>query len=54
MEAYPNLQRLVNEVDERPAAKRAVALKDQHKFKVEFDDEAMRHLYPQIYAPDPA
>ncbi|MBT8418819.1 MAG: glutathione S-transferase N-terminal domain-containing protein [Silicimonas sp.] len=54
MKAYPNIARLVAEIDARPAAKRAVALKDQHKFKVEFDEEAMRHLYPQIYAPDPA
>ncbi len=53
MDAYPNLQRLVDEIDARPAAKRAVALKDQHKFKVEFDEAAMRHLYPQIFAPDP-
>ena len=53
MDAYPNLRRLLDEIDARPAAERAVALKDQHKFKVEFDDAAMRHLYPQIYAPDP-
>ncbi len=53
MKAYPNIARLVAEIDLRPAAQRAVALKDQHKFKTEFDDEAMRHLYPQIYAPDP-
>ena len=53
MDAYLNLARLVAEVDARPAAIRAVALKDQHAFKVEFDEEAMRHLYPQIFAPDP-
>ncbi|MFV2054725.1 glutathione S-transferase family protein [Aliiroseovarius sp. YM-037] len=53
MDAYPNLARLVAGIDARPAAIRAVALKDQHAFKVEFDEEAMRHLYPQIFAPDP-
>ena len=50
---FPNLKRLMDEIDARPAAQRAVALKDQHSFKVEFDDAAMRHLYPQIFAPDP-
>jgi GSH-dependent disulfide-bond oxidoreductase len=50
---FPNLKRLMDEIDARPAAQRAVALKEQHSFKVEFDDAAMRHLYPQIFAPDP-
>lgn len=50
---FPNLKRLVEEIDDRQAAQRAVALAQQHKFKVEFDEAAMRHLYPQIFAPDP-
>ncbi len=49
----PNLKRLVDQIDARPAARRAVALADQHKFKVEFDEAAMRNLYTQIFAPDP-
>ncbi len=49
----PNLKRLVDQIDARPAARRAVTLADQHKFKVEFDEAAMRNLYPQIFAPDP-
>jgi GST-like protein len=53
MGAFPNLARLVAEIDARPAAMRACALKNQHPFKNEFDDDSMRHLYPQIFAPDP-
>ncbi len=53
MEKYPAIDRLMTEIDARPAAKRAMALKDRHKFKAEMDEEAMRHLYPQIFAPDP-
>ena len=36
---FPNLKRLVDEISARPAAQRAVALKDRHKFKTEMDDE---------------
>ncbi len=54
MAAFPNLDRLMKEIDARPAAQRAKALNDRHAFKVEFDDAAMRHLYPQIFAADPA
>lgn len=50
MADYPNLSRLVNEISQRPAAVRAVALPDRHTFKKELDDEALRHLYPQISA----
>ena len=49
-EALPklaNLKRLVDEITVRPAAERAVALKDRHQFKTEMDEEAKRHLYPQ-------
>jgi GST-like protein len=53
MEKYPNLDRLMKEIDARPAAQAAKALKDRHAFKVEFDEAAMRSLYPQIFAPDP-
>jgi len=53
MDKYPNLDRLMREIDARPAARAAAALKDRHAFKVEFDEDAMRALYPQIFAPDP-
>ncbi|CAN0002744.1 unnamed protein product, partial [Chrysoparadoxa australica] len=53
MAKYPNLDRLMKSIDARPAAARAQALKDHHEFKAEFDEVAMRSLYPQIFAPDP-
>ena len=49
---FPNLKRLVDEISARPAAARAVALKDKHKFKTEMDDEArnamFRHLTEKV------
>jgi GST-like protein len=42
---FPNLKRLVDEIDARPAAKIAVALKDRHQFKTEMDDEAKRVMF---------
>ena len=49
---FPNLKRLVDEISARPAAARAIALKDKHKFKTEMDDEArhamFRHLSEKV------
>ncbi len=42
---FPNLKRLVDEISARPAAQRAVALKDKHQFKTDMDDLARRSLY---------
>jgi len=42
---FKNLKRLVDEISARPAAQRAVALKDKHKFKTEMDDEARRAMF---------
>src|SRR5664280_1966931 len=42
---FPNLKRLVDEISARPAAARANALKDKHKFKTEFDEEARRAMF---------
>ncbi len=53
MDDFANVKRLTAEIDARPAAIRAKAIKDQHSFKPTLDDEAMRHMYPQIFAPDP-
>ena len=41
----PNLKRLLDTIDARPAAARALALKDRHTFKAEFDEEAKRHMF---------
>jgi len=44
----PNVKRLVDEVSARPAATRAVALKDKHTFKAEMDDEARGHMFKHL------
>ncbi len=54
MKQFPNIARLMAEIDARPAAARAHAIEGKHSFKAEFDEPAMRNLYPQIFAPDPA
>lgn len=43
---FPNVKRLVDEINARPAALRVAALKDRHTFKSELDDEARRHMFP--------
>lgn len=42
-----NVKRHLDEISARPAAQRAVALKDQFAFKTEFDEEARTFLFPQ-------
>ncbi|BCZ82747.1 glutathione S-transferase [Paraburkholderia terrae] len=44
---YPHVKRLVDEISARPAAVRALALKDRLTFKAEFDEETRRALFPQ-------
>jgi GSH-dependent disulfide-bond oxidoreductase len=44
----PNLKRLHDEISARPAAGRAIALKDQFAFKTEMDDEARRHMFRHL------
>ena len=46
--AYPNLQRHLAEVGARPAAARALALKDKHAFKAEMDDAAKLAMFPHL------
>ncbi len=47
---FPNLKRLTDEISARPAAVRAVALKDKHIFKTEMDDEARRNMFKHVTA----
>jgi GSH-dependent disulfide-bond oxidoreductase len=47
----PNVKRLLDAVNERPAATRAAALKDRHTFKAEMDDEARRAMFRHIDRP---
>jgi GST-like protein len=42
---FPNLKRLIDEISARPAAARANAIKDKHKFKTEFDEEARKAMF---------
>ena len=49
--AYPNLKRLVESVDARPAAARARAVGKDHPFKTVRDEEALRALFPSNYPP---
>jgi GST-like protein len=44
----PNLKRLHDEIDARPAAARAKTLKDRFPFKAEMDDEARRHMFKHL------
>jgi GSH-dependent disulfide-bond oxidoreductase len=43
----PNVKRLFDAINARPAAQRVAALKDRYAFKAEMDDEARRAMFPQ-------
>jgi GSH-dependent disulfide-bond oxidoreductase len=43
----PNVKRLLDAINARPAAQRAAAIKDRHAFKTEMDEEAQRAMFPQ-------
>lgn len=45
---FPNLKRLFDWISARPAADRALALKDRHAFKTEMDGEARRLMFRHI------
>jgi GSH-dependent disulfide-bond oxidoreductase len=45
---FPNLKRLIDEISARPAAARANAIKDKHKFKTEFDEEARKAMFKHM------
>ena len=45
---FPNVKRLVDEISARPAAARAVALKDKFTFKAEMDDEARNIMFRHL------
>ena len=45
---YKNVKRLVDEISARPAAARAIALKDKFTFKAEMDDEARHIMYGHL------
>jgi GST-like protein len=45
---HPNLKRLVDEISARPAAARALALKDKFAFKAELDEEARGFMFGHL------
>lgn len=45
---FPNVKRLVDTIEARPAAKRATTLKDRFPFKTETDEEAKRHMFGHL------
>lgn len=45
---FPNLQRHLAEINARPAAQRALALKDRHTFKAEMDEAARLAMFPHL------
>jgi len=45
---YSNVKRLVDEVTARPAAAKAIALKDKFTFKTEMDDEARQVMFGHL------
>jgi GST-like protein len=47
-DGFPNLKRLHDEIGARPAAARAVALKEKFKFKTEMDDEARANMFKHL------
>lgn len=46
-ENLPNVKRLLDHINARPAAQRAEALKEQHEYKTDLDDESRKAMFPQ-------
>lgn len=46
-EKLPHVKRLLDEINARPAAQRAEALKTRFTFKAEVDEDARKQLFPQ-------
>ena len=45
---FPNVQRHLEEISGRPAAARALALKDKHTFKADMDEAARLAMFPHL------
>jgi len=46
---FASVKRLVDEISARPAAQKALAIKDRHAFKTDMDEEAKRAMFPGNY-----
>ncbi len=44
----PHLKRLLDTIDARPAAQRALAIKDRYQFKTDLDDQARQAMFPHM------
>ena len=44
----PNVKRLLDDINARPAAQRTEELKNQHSYKTEMDADARKAMFPQI------
>jgi len=47
---YPNVARFMEDMAARPAVQRAIAMKAEHSFKSELDEEARKAMFPQNVA----
>jgi GST-like protein len=45
---FPHVKRLLDEISARPAAAKAIALKDKFKFKAEMDEEARQVMFRHL------
>jgi GSH-dependent disulfide-bond oxidoreductase len=45
---FPHLKRFVDGISARPAAVKAAALRERHKFKTEMDEESMKAMFPHL------
>ena len=45
---FPNVKRWFDEINARPAAKKALTHKDQHKFKTEMDEDVRKHMFKHL------
>jgi len=45
---FPNVKRLLDEINERPAAQAVERLRSRFTFKAEMDEEARRFMFPQL------
>ena len=45
---FPNIKRLVDEINARPAAAAVERMKSKYVFKTEMDEEARRFMFPQL------
>ncbi len=45
---FPNVKRLLDDINQRPAVAAVERLRSKYSFKTEWDEEARRHMFPQL------